>query len=249
MPRWSVRLALVGLLAAAGPIAAQDTLTTEKKAPDLWRTTVDLAFTGARGNEHFALFTAGGKFTRLETSRYELELDASIRYGRTTGRDIARNAKAGLKLDLDPKGRWSPFTSVTAERDALRKLDLRLQGGAGGIYTFVRQDSADVSVSAASLYDQESQVDIGTRHTARWSLRLKGTKTFASGIKLEHTSFYQPLWNSPGDYLISARTTVSTRLTKRVALTFNYAFDRDSTPPPEVDPDDQVVTVGLRLEL
>jgi hypothetical protein len=59
--------------------------------------------------------------------------------------------------------------------------------------------------------------------------------------------FYQPVWDSLADYLIESRTSARVAVSERLALTTTLLYQRDSTPPPEVAPDDWSITIGLSL--
>ncbi|MBX6364877.1 MAG: DUF481 domain-containing protein [Gemmatimonadetes bacterium] len=229
--------------------AAASPAPPPKPAPDLWKVALNLAFTGASGNERYAMFTTGGEITRLQTDDFELSLDGRIRYGRSGGRDIARNLRGGIKFDLAPRGRWSPFLSATVEHDRLRDLDVRLQSGAGAKYTFWRgEGGGEASISLAGLYDCEDVRTEALKQMARWSWRVKGEKKLASGVRLRHTTLYQPVWDVPGDYLLSIVTAVDTPISQHIALSVSHDLERDATPPDSVRADDQVLNVGLKFE-
>jgi len=237
-------------------VSAPDTIpAVEVKAPpppvippDLWKVGVDLALSAARGNQSFVILTTGGQLVRREIEHFSLELDGQVRYGRNGGEEIARRAQAGIKFDFLPKGRWSPFVFATGDHDAMRKLQLRLQSGAGAKFTFLSNPTTTASISVAGLYDREKVREQEPKILARWSWRAKAERTLGNSVKVQHTTLYQPGWGTLHDYLLTTQTGINTKLNQHVALTIAYTYDRDSTPANSAGPDDQALNVGLRFE-
>ena len=220
-----------------------------------WNVQLELGFNGAMGNSSFSILRTGARAKHLQTDQAEFELSALLRYGQSDEKVIANDQKVSLKLDLWPKDTWSPFAFVDASRDVIRKLDFRSNGGAGGKYTFWNGDSGDASVSAALLWDyQDLRLDPGSTHAetesvARWSIRAKGEKTLSKTTTVEHTTFYQPVWDRTSDFLVTMTTSVSTKVLKDVSLSIEHEFLHDSVPPPGVGPDDQKFSVLLKVTL
>jgi putative salt-induced outer membrane protein YdiY len=238
------------LAVAAGPARAQ-----EEAAPDRWDGLFELGFSGATGNTSLAVLTTGFRIKHLQIERYELELSASYRYGESEGDVVARSMKGGLSYDLHPENAWSPFAFVDAERDAFRRIDVRTNAGAGVKRTFVNNDSASFSLSAAALHDYENFRNrtglepLAPRSNARWSFRAKGHRELAHGIRFDHVTFFQPLWDQADDYNIDTNSKATVLLTERVGITFSYTFRRDSTPPPDVEHNDQIIQAGVTIQM
>lgn len=239
-------LVLVGLLPVS-PAHAQ--VADSVPAPDLWRFRTDLALTATSGNEDFAVFTAGVQLQHLQVEVYEFELDTQARYGRSDGEDIARKLQGSVKFDFHPEARWSPFFFLQAEHDPIRSLSLRTQGGAGAKYTFWQEAASEYSLSLAALYDREKLVDLPAATLGRWSWRAKVEQGLAERLRISNTTFYQPVWDRPGDYLVTVRTELTTKMTENLSLNVMHLYERDSTPPVDIQPSDMTLTVGLRLEL
>ncbi len=241
-----------GTAAGTGPApAADDTLFP----PDRWKFGLDFSLTSASGNEDITVLTSGFKMTHLLKSQYELELGANYRYGMSQGEVVARNAKGEAKFDFQPEAPFSPFVFATAERDPFRKLDLRAHGGAGAKYSLVETDDAEASLSLAGLYSYEDHRLDGPspgvpkfQREARLSWRFVGRKQWGGGMSVNNTTYYQPVWDVAGDYLFSTDTTARMVLKKWIAVTFGYTFERDSTPLPDVNPNDQLIRGGISLQ-
>jgi hypothetical protein len=247
-------IAVVIPLAIAGaPTLASGQEAVIDAKPDSWSAVVDLAFSGASGNDQTVLLTTGFKVAHLRTELFEMELSGSVRYGRSEGREVARNLKSGLKMDVLPAARWSPFISVTGERDPFRRLDMRSNSGAGLKFAFWRAPHGSASISGAVLHSYENytysaEAPLETRHGARWSWRFKGHRTLSERIRVENTTLYQPVWDHSSEYLLDMATSIRVPMTTRIALSLSHSFERDSRPPEGVRKDDHLVKAGLTIE-
>lgn len=237
---------ILALAAAATPVSAQD------EEPERWRMTAGLALNSSGGNQRLTVLTTTLGFTHLETERYELGLNNRFRYGRSEGEDVAQNFRSVLNFDLFPNDPWSPFAFATLEQDPFRKLELRVNGGAGVKYTFWRQDWSEVSLSSAVLYSMENlEVPVdqgdGVTENARLSFRGRVRRTLGDRSRVEQVVFYQPVYDQAEDYLFDSTTSLTVGLTETVGLSASYIFERDNTPPVDVLKDDWALTVGLEV--
>ena len=250
----STTIAALLLLVAPFPLAAQEPEADAgpEEAPDRWGAEVGFSLNSSGGNESLTVLIGEIGLTRLETEALELSLDGRFRYGRSEGEEVANSLRGGITADIWPSARWSPFVFATAERDRFKKLDLRLSGGTGLKRTFYQNDWDEVSLSAAVLYayedtDVDPEFGDGITETARWSWRGRARRQIREGTRLEQIVFYQPAWNEFDDYLIEASSSARVALTRTLAFTAAALYERDSTPAPEVGPDDWSVALGLSL--
>ena len=236
--------------ALSAPAAAQQAA----EPPDRWAFTFEVGFNGASGNTELAVLTTALGVKRIETDAFELDWTASYRYGESEERVVARNIRSSLSFDLWPAARWSPFVFVDAERDPFLRLDIRTNAGSGVKYTFVERENSAVSLSAAVIHSYEEfgtpagATPIDARSDARWSLRGKASHTFENGLAVENTSWFKPVFDDTGDYNIDATTKLGVKLSSSIGLNFSHTYRRDSTPPPDVETDDQVLQIGLLIE-
>lgn len=242
---------LLALLFLTTGAIAQD--GDDEKRRDTWSAIVDLAFSGASGNDQTTLLTTGFKIAHLRTEAFELEFTGNVRYGRSEGREVARNLKSGLKMDIMPKDRWSPFISITGERDPFRKLDLRSNSGAGVKFSFWKASNGSAAISGAILhsYDNYTSGDgahLDSRHSARWSWRFTGRRRLGESIWVDNVTFYQPVWDHSSEYLVAIDTSVRVPMNKHIALMLSHSYERDSMPPEGVHKDDHVLKAGLTIE-
>lgn len=249
--QWRLARRWLPLLMAAAPAAAGAQAPTQDGV-ERWGYELNLALTSVGGNEDLTVLTTEMRLTRLETDAFELELTGRVRYGRSQGQEVSRNLLGSVKLDLVPEQPWTPFIFSTVEHDRFRKLDLRVNSGGGVKYNVWRSPIAELSTSLAALHSHENFVadpalPAAPVNRARWSLRVRGFRALNDALRVEHLSFYQPVWDQAGDYLFSSRSSARLQLTTALAFGISYLFERDSTPPPEVEPDDHVFQVDANF--
>jgi hypothetical protein len=239
---------------------ATDSAAQEEGSSSPWDVSAELSYTDQAGNKVLRLLTGGLNVSHLEKTSYRLDGTLQSRYGQSDGEVVARNHYASLAFDLHPEDTWAPFLFADAERDEFKRLDLRFSGGAGAKYTFYRPDvEADgASASLALLYSYEnlsraedpaSLPEIGreplSTHRARWSFRVKGSQEVGPGVTLNHTTFYQPIWDQVANYLLRSETGAKVLMSERLALSVEYQMNRTSRPPEGVEPDDRLFKTGL----
>jgi len=235
---------------AAEEEAVEEEATPEE--PERWSGEVGLSVNGSGGNENLTVITSELRLTHLLTERYELDFQGRVRYGRSEGTEVARSTRASINAELHPGAAWSPFLFATAEHDPFRRLEVRLNSGAGAKHTFWRDGWNDVSLSGAVLYSHQrlevpDTVGSGITNTARWSWRGRARRQIQEGTRVEQVIFYQPEWNQLYDYLLEARTSGRMALSQSLALISTFLYQRNSIPAPDVAPDDWSITVGLSL--
>ncbi|HUF13309.1 MAG TPA: DUF481 domain-containing protein [Longimicrobiales bacterium] len=241
---------LLLLAAGTGEARAQEA-EADNEGPDLWSVLLDATYSGSAGNQNLSFFDAGTRITRLETDVVELELNLRGRSGADEGVRVAESYMASLRADGRPEARVSPFLFGSAERDRFKLLDLRTNAGGGVKYTFLRAEDTEVSLSLAVLHNREDFriADAPTQTDGRLSWRFKGAHELREGVRVENVSFYQPVWERADDYTMQSENIVAVQVFSMLALTASYVYQRDSTPPPDVEPDDHHMKLGVQLQL
>jgi putative salt-induced outer membrane protein YdiY len=242
------------------PAAPPPAAATRQARNNPWKISAELSFTDQSGNKVLRLLTGGFKVAHREREAFELDGAVQSRYGKSEDRVVARNHYASLALDLQPKEAWSPFLFFNAERDELKRLNLRFNGGAGGKYTLREDPRAgnEASISLALLYSHEdvraaaepTTPGLGgsSRNLARWSLRGVGRQRVNSSVSINHTSLFQPASGEMADYLLRSDTGAKVLLTKRLALSVGYQLSRTNRPPEGVHPDDRLFKTGFIID-
>lgn len=245
---------------APPPAAAQEATPEEdagaERPPDRWKVSAEFSYTDQSGNKVLRLLSGGLSVSHREKEAFELEGSVESRYGRSGGEVVARNDFGSLSVDLQPNRSWSPFLFFTAERDPLKRLAARFNGGAGAKYTPYRGGGNDeVSLSLALLYSyedvsatEEFPALTPASRSARWSLRGRASRELRPGISLQHTSFYQPIVDEVANYLLRSETGAKVLLMERLALSIGYQLNRTSQPPEGVEPEDRLFKTGLIID-
>lgn len=248
-------LALFIAFAALGP-----TDSFAQANEDRWKISAEFSFTDQSGNKVLQLLTGGLSVSHLQRDDFRLDTSFKTRYGRSNGDLVAFSHTASLAFDFRPEADWSPFLFTDAERDEMKRLDVRLSSGAGIKRVFYRGGRSDeVSLSIAMLHSYEqiaprretedlSPLPGSTSQAARWSMRSRLRYQIRDGVTLNHLTLYQPVANEMADYLLRSDTGVKVLLTEQLALSVEYQLKRDGRPPEGVGPNDRLLTTGLIID-
>ena len=246
----SAALAFCALAFAARPAAAQSADSTG------WRASGELSFTDVSGNKDLSLLATTLTVDRHGGTAYDANGTAAVRYGKSDGDLAAKSAIGTAEIRLRPFELFSPFAIVSAERDEVRRLLVRLAGSVGVDVNLVRQAEQRLSIGGAVLQDYERRdpvegsIEDPTGSRTRLTLRVTGRTPLREGISLEHDSRVEPATVDFSDYLLRSRTALRAVLSSRLAFQTSYLFTRDNSPPEGVSfKDDRTLTVGLVVQL
>lgn len=238
--------------AAAGvPLRAAEPAERQQQQ-DRWAVSIDLGFASSRGNSDLTSLTSGVRLKHLQTRAFKLEWGASFRYGESQGEVVARNLQSKLDFDVGPSARVSPFVFASAEHDPFRKLDLRARTGSGVKYTFYREDAGELSLRVAAQYSRENFTAAASQKAktdGAWSMQFNGAHTLGDNLRMENVTTWDPVFDDFGDHTLEMRSKVSSRVTRRLALTLTHHYTYDSTPALNVGRSDQRFTAGLTIDL
>ena len=233
--------------AGAAPVTAPHAQAQEPE--DRWAAAVDLGFASSSGNSSLLSLTSGFRVRHLQTRSFKLEWSATFRYGESQGTVVARNLQSKLDFDVGPTASVAPFLFASAEHDPFRKLDLRAKTGSGVKYTFYRAPPGEASVRVAAQYSHENLASVPDPRTdGGWSMEFKGARTLGNALRVENASTWDPVFDDFGNYTLDVRSKVSSRISRRLALTLTHAYNYDSTPAPNVGRTDQRFQAGLTID-
>ncbi|MEQ9569316.1 MAG: DUF481 domain-containing protein [Longimicrobiales bacterium] len=146
-----------------------------------------------------------------------------------------RSWNSGLSVDYTPDGRVNPFVSLTAEGSYERRIDLRLSGGLGARYRFVRGDAGRLDLSLAALVERTDPRDVPDEADevellARWSARFRARRSMREGgVVFDLVSFYRPAFQEPAeDFTVEVTSSVTFALTRQVGIKLSLADKYDS---------------------
>ena len=241
----------LALVATFTPTASR-AQTPEAKV-DRWAAAAELTLTDTSGNQDLTVLTTGFSLRHRLTELFQFELQLQARYGANDHERAAESYRGTLNFDLTPAGTWSPFFFATAEHDPFKRLDVRVNSGAGAKYRIYKEKNGnDASVSLALLHSYEALKDEAapaTTQSARWSLRVKGQTRLREGVTLGHMTQYQPVYDQFGDYLLYLETNLKVLINSHVALSISHELNRDTTPAVGVGADDRLLKAGVIVEI
>jgi hypothetical protein len=223
--------------------------------PDRWKFGVEFSYVDHSGNKTLRLMTAGLKLARRAPGAADVDANLQSRYGKSSGEVVARNFFGTVSYSPPANARWAPSLSLTAERDPIKRLDLRFSGGAGARYTPFRRAGSknELSLSARLAYEfknlrsAEIPGEEEYHHTARWNTGVKASRELRSGVVAEHQSSFDPAWGELKDYILRSQTGLRVLLSERLALLVEYQLDRNNRPAEGVEPSDRLLRTGITL--
>jgi hypothetical protein len=222
-----------------------------ERQEDRWAAAVDLGFASSSGNSQLTSLTTGVRVKHLQTKVFKLEWSATLRYGESQGAVVARNMQSKLDFDVGPGARIAPFIFASAERDSFRRLDLRARTGSGVKYALYRAPAGEASLRLAALYSREHftpAVAERTRTDGAWSVEFKGNRELGSTIKVENATSFAPVFDAISDHNLDMTSKISSRISRRLALTLTHVYSYDSTPAADVGRTDQRFQAGLTID-
>ena len=125
---------------------------------------------------------------------------------------------------------WGSLIAVVENREVL----------AGAAYMFEYEE----------LDAREGTVDAGERSVFhRASFYVTGTHKLGEGVSITETVYVQPRLRHPSDVRVFAELAVTSKLSKRLALSDALTFAYDRTPPDEIERLDTQLVVSLILTI
>ena len=238
-----IALALVGLAGLARRADAQIVNVQGQlaKPPEKDGVTgqVELKLEWREGNNEF--FDIGGAGSVLYRRGRLLGLAlARGEYGNAgDGVEIARKAFEHLRarVTIDCRWRWEALRAVAGTGPALQienEARVALLAGAAYMLEYER------------LATDVDKTDSGRRTvTSRASTYVTGTEQIGGGVSIAQTVYVQPRLDDPDDLRVLGELSVTTKLSKRIALTDSFTIAYDRKPPDDIRRYDTQLKVGL----
>lgn len=248
-----MRVAITLFLALAVPALAGAQEPPRRAA---WTIGGELSLTELSGNRTLTLVTSGFNAKRVAADGATLESQVLARYGTSNGDVATENYRAEMSARLRPSGRVSPSLRIAAQRDPFRSLDLRLAISTGAIISLTDREEHEVQLGVALLADREyrrlpPESPLERREAfTRFDLRVRVRVPLREAVTLEHQTVFQPVAETPTDYLLTTRSSVQVFLTRQLAFQTSYLLERDATPLPSVEfKNDRTLTAGILLRI
>ena len=251
--RWlGVAAALALTLGFAEPADGQ-IITTLRRWSDAepgWSGDVEGAFALAEGNSEYLELT-GGASVQLVAERHRVRALGSGSLRRAGGEKIAESVLAHLRHNYTLTALVSTLVFAQYQADPFRRLARRTLLGAGARLDVVRRERWEAALGLSYMYEAEEITDDpvgGIEREGRGSFFLNAIGDVTETLRVDVSSFYQPLFSDFGD--ARAYTAASLRLDVVGELDLIVRFDLtyDSRPPEDVEPTDVRLSTGLVLD-
>ncbi|MBS1806970.1 MAG: DUF481 domain-containing protein [Acidobacteria bacterium] len=234
---------IVDAKVATNPKAKQE---NKPAKPDPWKRQVNFAYTMTRGNVKSSDANLAFNVSRKKGTR-KIALSS---YGRSGVRDgqqsaslissIFRAEQTVLKLPV--------FAESQFEIDKLKKLDFRFSENIGISYPVLKGDSRQLSFDFGTGFTKEDYETGLQKLNATSLLRLTASQKIAPRTILnQQASFFSDL-TDPSAYRIQAEASLTTPLTKNLALRLAGINRFDARPQGQVKPNDFTLLTGFTFD-
>lgn len=163
-----------------------------------------------------------------------------------------REFSGSLKFDYVPYHRISPFLMFSFFSNQYKGIDMRLSGLAGAKYLIYHSPKADYSISAAAVYDNEQYIPSANKANTdfmRISIRPKFSQKLGDKFTLEDVTFFKINAKNSSDYIIDSTTKLSTQMTKKLYIEFDYTYGYvNQTPDVKILKTDQSFITAIVLK-
>lgn len=177
-------------------------------------------------------------------------------YARSRGLTLTSRTFEHLRTRITIDCRWRWETFAQHEYDKFRRLSIRALVGTGPALQILQTKEVALLAGAAYMAElerldrREGAIDAGERSVFhRASLYLTGTQNIGTTVSFAETAYVQPRIDEPGDVRFLGELSVTSKLSKRLALSDALVFAYDRTPPDQVRRFDMQLRISLILTL
>lgn len=217
--------------------------------PPPWRFGAELGITDISGNRDLQLFQGSLTAEHRSQDAFVLNTKVEARYGQSADVVAVSNVAYRLRFDWRPRAPVSPFLGGDAERDRIRRINLRVSGGTGANFNLDVRDGRRVTLALGLLLEYDRfAADVVPREVSetRFHSRLAVLRALRPGVDLEINGKFQPVTSALDDYLAAGDASVRVGLSTHLSFRTKYEWRRDSSPAPGVlSKDDRILTVSL----
>lgn len=145
---------------------------------------------------------------------------------------------------ISPVLTWEVFAQ--GQFDEVQEVEARILNGTGPRFKILKTDTSHLFLGTLYMYEYEKNNVAVTDDTGettqnlhiernhRLSAYISGAVTIKGYLSINHVTYYQPKLNEWSDFRISSETTVTIKLTNRVALKTYFQLVFDEKPPTTV---------------
>jgi len=234
-------------LLSAKPTATVTTKAAAKPAkPDPWKRQVNFAYTMTRGNVQSSDVNMAFNVSRKRGTR-KVSLASYGRYGVNNGKESANLVSNTFRFERTI-AKLPIFTETQFEIDKLKKLDYRLSENLGISYPVLKGENQQLAFDFGTGVTKEAYETGLQKLNATSLLRLKASQKLTERTVLnQQATFFSDL-TDPGAYRIQAEASVTTPITKHLALRLAGINRFDARPQGFVKPNDFTLLTGFTFD-
>ena len=247
----SFKTAVTGLLTLALLASAQSLLASPQSLPaetsSSWENEAAAGVSLAKGNSDNLSYNLH-LLSSYELDNIEAKLGADWHYAENNDVKNTDSFKAFGEYRYLLNDRAYLGTNASYLVDDITDIDYRIDLGVVAGYYLLKNKDQKLSFEAGPGYVWQDQADITDDYmTLRFALRYE--QQLAQRSKLWFSSIYTPAADDFSDYLLSAEAGIDTAINDHWAIRTAIRYQYDSTPAPDRQSGDTLLTVGLRYAL
>lgn len=250
--RRTLVLAAVALAAGAMTADAQivNTLRRWSDAEPGWSGRVEANFALADGNSEYLELTAGASAQLVEGGHRVRGL-VSETFRRANGEKVAESFLTHLRHNYRLTEVVSTLVFGQHQSNPFRRLQRRTLVGAGARLDLVRAENWEGSLGLSYMFEAERLTDDPAGETeseGRGSFFLSAIGDVTDALRIDLSTFYQPLFSDPGDARAYTAATLRLDIVGELDLIVRFDLTHDSRPPEGVEATDLRFGTGVVLD-
>ena len=247
----SFKTAVTGLVTLALLASAQSLLASPQSLPaetsSSWENEAAAGVSLAKGNSDNLSYNLH-LLSAYELDNIEAKLGADWHYAENNDVKNTDSFKAFGEYRYLLNDRAYLGTNASYLVDDITDIDYRIDLGVVAGYYLIKNKDQKLSFETGPGYVWQDQADITDDYmTLRFALRYE--QQLAQRSKLWFSSIYTPAADDFSDYLLSAEAGIDTAINDHWAIRTAIRYQYDSTPAPDRQSGDTLLTVGLRYAL
>lgn len=146
----------------------------------------------------------------------------------------------------------SPFTLESFEQiqyNSVQKITFRNLTGGGIRFKVLGNDSVNLNIGVAAMYEVEELTDKTREYNFRGSNYVSFNWQLSSRVGIKTIWYYQPKWNDFADFRISGESALTMSITTKLSFLTIFDLLYDSRPPSEIPNSILQLKNGLRLKI
>jgi len=227
----------------------------EPRAWQNWKGGGNFGYTLVRGDRQAGTISIGFNATRRQpdlpgvTEGFRTHYVMTMLFASTRSLEGVRTSANSITTGLRQDYLFTPtnFVFVLGQLDHIeaQSLDLRQTYGAGLGHDFLRRPKAVLSFLGGSTYVNGRFQQGVARQNAEGLLGERLGLQLSDRVRVDHLFNFYPVLSDRGQFRLDSTTTVSTKISSRLALTTGFTDRYLSNPLPGHQKNELILTTGL----